>query len=306
MTIRHLRIFVEVADTGKMSTAAEHCYLSQPTVSQAIKELEEHYQVKLFERLSKKLFITEEGKMLLNYARQVLRQFDELESSLLLKGRKRRLRLGASVTVGNCLLPGIVENLKEKRPETEIYTCVNNTAFLEEELLRAELDVGVIEGRIQSPELISIPIVKDYLVLACGKRHPFYEKEELELSELEGQPFIMREGGSGTRELFENFLEKRHVGITVCGDYASSEAMKESVMKNGCLAVISIRLLMNEIENGNIKAFRSDHAEWDRSFKLVYHKDKFISEDIQVLENILHTYREPVLPKGKHTGVLRT
>ncbi|QNM05098.1 LysR family transcriptional regulator [Qiania dongpingensis] len=306
MTIRHLKIFVEVADTGKMSAAAERCFISQPTVSQTIRELEEHYQVKLFERLSKRLFITEEGKMLLTYARQVIRQFDELEAAMFLTGRKRLLKLGASVTVGNCLLSGILEALKKERPETEVYTCVNNTAFVEEQLLKAELDVGVLEGRVKSPELVSIPMIQDYLVLACGKEHPFFGRKELTLQDLHGQQFLMREGGSGTRALFESFLESRHVNIRICGECASSEAMKEAVMKNGCLAVLSIRLILEEIEQGSIGAFGSSTREWDRSFKIVYHKNKFIGEDLKALEKILHTYREPELPPGKYVGILQT
>lgn len=306
MTLRHLKIFVEVADSGTMSAAAERCFISQPTVSQAVRELEEHYQVRLFERLSKHLYITEEGRMLLSYARQVLRQFDELEAAMVLKGRKRIFRLGASVTVGNCLLPGVVEDFKEGRPETQIYTCINNTAFLEEQLLKAELDAGILEGRVKSPDLKAIPIIKDYLVLACGRKHSFYGRKEICLSDLEGQHFMMRESGSGTRALFEQFLESRHVSINVCGECTSSDAIKEAVMRNNYLAVLSVRLLQEEITNGDITIFKSGHAEWDRSFKLVYHKDKFVSEDIRTLEQILHTYREPEFSGERQSGILRT
>lgn len=93
MTIRHLKIFIAVAETGKMSTAAAQYYISQPTVSQAIKELEEHYGVLLFERISKKLYITEAGKNLFTYARMVVSQFDELEDNML-KGFSEKLRIG--------------------------------------------------------------------------------------------------------------------------------------------------------------------------------------------------------------------
>ena len=94
MTIRHLKIFIAVADTGKMSAAAEKLYITQPSVSQAVRELEEHYQTLLFERLSKKLFITEAGKRLYSYARPVVAQFDLIEENMVQESRIQRLRIG--------------------------------------------------------------------------------------------------------------------------------------------------------------------------------------------------------------------
>ena len=129
MTIRHLTIFVAVADQSSMSAAAASLYLSQPTVSQAIRELEKHYNGLLFERLGKKLYLTERGR-----------------------------------------------------------------------LLRAELDVGIVEGEILSPDLTVLPIIDDCLILAVGKYHPFYHRNCIQVRDLAGETFTMRERGSGTRQ----------------------------------------------------------------------------------------------------------
>ena len=117
MTIRHLKIFLKVAETGNMSLAAKQLYLSQPTVSQAIRELEEHYDTQLFERLSKRLFITDAGKELLLYSRQVLHDFDKLEQGMVSATHHETLRIGASVTVGTCLLPFFLQDLKKEHPQ---------------------------------------------------------------------------------------------------------------------------------------------------------------------------------------------
>ena len=177
MTIRHLRIFIEVVDSGKMSTAASRLFISQPTVSQAIKELEEHYGGLLFERLSKKLYITEKGQRLLSYARNVVKQFDDMEEMMIQDSHVKKIKIGATNTVGNCILGDVINAFKEINPQTEIYSYVNNTKNIEEKLLRSELDIAIIEGRVKSPDLISIPELNDFLVLICSARHPLLRKD---------------------------------------------------------------------------------------------------------------------------------
>src|SRR5699024_1118773 len=105
LTIRHLRIFVAVATKGKMCDAADQLFLSQPTVSQAIKELEEHYEVLLFERLGKKLHITDSGKKLLLYSQKILTEFDNIEKRMLEMSSIKKINIGATITIGNCILP---------------------------------------------------------------------------------------------------------------------------------------------------------------------------------------------------------
>ena len=114
MTIRHLTVFVAVAEQGSMSAAAKHLYLSQPTVSQAIRELEAHYNGLLFERLGKKLYLTERGKLLLPHAREMIRQFQQLEELMQNQGQSSTLKLGSTLTVGTCLTPSIILDLQKK------------------------------------------------------------------------------------------------------------------------------------------------------------------------------------------------
>ena len=115
MTIRHLKIFIAVAETGKMSLAAKKLYLAQPTISQAIHELEEHYHTQLFDRLSKRLYITDAGQELLSLARNAVRSFDDLELRMENYTRTEHFRIGATVTVGSCLLPSLLEDFRERR-----------------------------------------------------------------------------------------------------------------------------------------------------------------------------------------------
>jgi DNA-binding transcriptional LysR family regulator len=291
MTIRHLKIFNEVAQSGKMSIAAAKFYVSQPTVSQAIKELEEHYGVLLFERLSKKLYITEKGRQLLSYSRQVVEQFDFLESKMLETTGCQKLKVGSTITVGSCLINDILNSYQELNHEVEIYSYVNNTQNVEEKILNSELDVGLVEGRVKSPDLVSIPAVDDYLVLVCSADHPFAKKKSFISKDLTGEKFVMREEGSGTRELFENYLKEQGVSINVSMVANCPTAMIRSVIDNQRLAVLSIRLVKEQVKNGSIVVIKNRDTTWNRSFSIVYHKNKFVSKHMEEFVDLVKKYK---------------
>ena len=296
MTIRHLKIFIAVAETGKMSLAAQKLYLTQPTVSQAIRELEEHYETRLFDRLSRRLYITEPGQHLLKMAKAAVHSFDELERQMQSETKTEHFRIGATVTIGSCMLPGLLENFRKLRPQTDTFSYIGNTQTVEEKLLRSELDVGIVEGVIRSPELVSLPLVEDYLVLACSAEHPFASRNTFSPSDLEGLDFVMRESGSGTRALFDEYLHRNHISIHECIEAPFPEGMKHAVLANRCLAVISVRLIEDEIRKGTIHMLQDPENIWDRTFKLVYHKDKFISDSILTLKELLGSYKKPEIP----------
>lgn len=289
MTIRHLKIFLAVAETGKMSRAAQKLYITQPSVSQAIRELEEYYQVLLFERISKRLHITEHGQRLYGYARQAVAQFDLLEENMK-KNVKEKLRIGATVSVCKGVLPCLVYQFRKEYPDIEIYSCEGNSRAIEQKLLNMELDVGIIEGKVKSRELISIPMIDDFMVLACGQQHPFANKEILHVEELQGEEFAMRERGSGSRELFEEYLQRHHIRIKTVFEENTPEALISAVKIVGCLSVLSVRLIEQEIRRKEICIFQQAEKEWNRCFSFVYHKDKFVTKGMKAMEEITRAY----------------
>lgn len=303
MTIRHLKIFIAVAETGKMSTAAAKCYISEPTVSQAIRELEDHYGVLLFERISKKLYITEAGKNLLSYARMVVNQFDELEDNML-KGFSEKLRIGATITVGSCIIPKLIDKYQKVKPEVESYVYVNNTKAIEEKLLKSELDIGIVEGKIKSKDLVVIPVINDYLVIVCNKKHRFYGCKNIYVNDLEKEPFVLREEGSGTRELFENYISKCGIRLNVKWEVSCPDTIKKAVITNNCLTAISARLIEEEAKNGLLYVIKSNGHALDRSFSVVYYKNKFVNDNMKSLMNILGKYKGKDILSGISTGNL--
>lgn len=319
MTIRHLKIFIAVAEYESMSAAANRLYLTQPTVSQAIRDLETHYQVHLFERLHKKLFITEEGKQLLELARMAVGSFDSLELSMQRFQERLSLRIGSSLTVGTCLMSSVISDLEAACPKMDIYSFVSNTAEIEQKLLRKELDAAVVEGTIESPKLATIPIVEDSLVLVCGKNHDFYNEDVVYTSELEGRKFAVREKGSGTRKLFEQYLSAHNIHIQTSWEANCPRTILNAVIHNNALAVISQRLLKHEIRHRSVKIFHYETGEWNRFFKLVYLKkgaenaektdrssiSGYLSPCLENLRTVLERYRTLTQPQEFPACILK-
>ncbi|HHY90320.1 MAG TPA: LysR family transcriptional regulator, partial [Clostridiales bacterium] len=154
MTLRHLKIFITVCDAGSMTAAAKKLYITQPSVSQAIAELEAHYHTRLFERLGRQLYITEAGKKLLSYARHILSLMEQAERELNDLSSSGTLRLGASMTIGTYLLSDMIKSFLSICPEVQILTTVDNTKVIEEMILSDQLDLALVEGPTHSADIV--------------------------------------------------------------------------------------------------------------------------------------------------------
>lgn len=294
MTIRHLQIFIAVADTGTMSLAAKQLYISQPTVSQVISEMESSYGVRLFERLSRRLYITDAGKQLLKYARHIVASFEEMERGLHDASEHPILRIGATITVGSCILTGIIRRFETKCPQIQVQAYVDNTRSIEKMILESELDLALVEGVVSEEDIVAQPMIDDELVLVCGMQHPFAQKQSCFAEELRGQAFILREEGSGTRARFEGYLNAHGVEIFPKWVCHSSDSILKAVEGGQGLSVLSKLLAEPSIQAGKMHQIHLSDARLTRSFSLIYHKNKFLSEPLlQLIKEI---------PQTAHTG----
>lgn len=281
MTIRHLKIFIAVATCGKMRQAAEMLYISQPAVSQAIKELETYYNIKLFERLTQKLYLTEEGAKLLNHARHVVDSFDHLDLMMKKQGESPKLRIGGSVSVGTYLLNDVMDQMECAVKDLEFKVIVDNTSTIEDLIKTSQLDVAVVEGVIACDELIKLPIYEDELVIIVGKGHSLYSKERVTLSQLKNEVWISREEGSVNRNQYEQLLMERNYTIKHKWICTNTETIKQTVARGRGLAIISKMLIQKEISEGLLRILPIDDLHVTRNIKLIYHRDKFISPLLQ-------------------------
>jgi LysR family transcriptional regulator, transcriptional activator of the cysJI operon len=191
MNLRHLKIFVAVCEHDSLTSAARSLYLSQPSVSQSISELEKFYGVRLFERLNHRLRLTLAGERLLSYARHVLNLTEQVKKELSEFGTAGTLRIGASLTIGAYLLPELASAFSQKMPSVDIFTVVDNTDVIEQMILQDSLDVGLVEGPVHSSDIIEKKIKTDQLVLIAAPQNPICKKEELTVADLSNLKFMV-------------------------------------------------------------------------------------------------------------------
>lgn len=276
MTIRHLRILIAVADCGTMHRAAAELYISQPSVSQAIREIEQNYHVRLFERLSKRLYITESGQEMLSYARHIVSAFDHMEETMRRAESAPKLRVGGSVTVGTVLLDDWVTALEAQIPDVDVRVTVDNTTAIEAGICKSELDLAVVEGVVQSDEIISRLVCRDEIVMVVSGTHP-YAGKQISMQMLHGQPLISREQGSADRNQFERLMAENHIQMEKKWCCTNTEAIKRAVIAGKGIAILSKRLVEQEVQQGQMQILRIDNVRVERDFKLIYHKNKFIT-----------------------------
>ena len=281
MTIRHLQIFVAVADCGKMRAAAERLHISQPSVSQAVRELESYYNIKLFERLSQRIYITETGKKLLPYARHIIDSFETMEGFINDTSSGNVIRVGGSVSVGTRLLPPMIKSLENEVPDVDVCVIVDNTAAIEGKIQRSELDIAVVEGIVRSDELVKKDIYDDELVLVVGPEHELFNHPGIKLKELTKHALISRESGSVERNQFEQFLLEHDIKMKNKWSCSNTETIKKAVLNGEGIAILSRMVIEKEIAAREVRVLNVENTRMKRKIKLIYHKNKYISQSMK-------------------------
>jgi LysR family transcriptional regulator, low CO2-responsive transcriptional regulator len=254
VTLRQLRTFKAVADLKSFSLAAGRLRLSQPSVSYQVKELEEALGLPLFDRLGKRVQLTEAGTVVYAYARRTMDLLDEAALALEeMRGIKRgRLRVGASTTVGIYLLPAALGAFKKLHPGLVISLEIGTRDRVQEQVLNNELDLAVVGPAMKDPELASIPFMSDELVVVAPAGHRLAAQESLGLKDLAGEPFVMREPASGSRWSLEKAARKAGAKLKVAMELGSNGAIKHAVESGLGLAVISRYACALELASGRL------------------------------------------------------
>lgn len=293
-TLRQLKTFIAAAEYKKMSEAAKQLYISQPTVSQIISDLEKEYEVKLFERFPRELKITPAGELLLDSAREIVSIHEKLEENMKSVADKRHLRVGATLTIGNTVMAGIMKKMGEVYPDIEPRMTVDNTRHLEELMMSGELDAALVEGTITRAEIVTMPVMVDTLYLICGKSHPFAEKKLVTIEELRGQNFIMRERGSGTRASLEEILTAHHVPVKTIWECNGSKAIIDAVRHGLGLGFISERCVSEYIERGEIFRIPVEGVSTKRYFYFCYRRNHLMTTQMKDLMKIIRMHPDAI------------
>jgi DNA-binding transcriptional LysR family regulator len=249
LNLHQVRIFTTVVESRTFSAAAEVLSVSQPALSKAVQELETQLGMTLLVRTRRGVKLTREGEVLYAHARQLFAVERAAESALdELKGLLRgHLFVGASSTIGIYMLPALLGTYHHRYPQIELFLDIGNTQQIVEHLLEHQLDVAFAEGPINEPSLMVIPWQEDELVVIAAPDHPLTRKSSLTVYALADTPLIVRESGSGTREVGMAALAEHGVYPPIAMELASTEAVKQAVSARLGIAVVSTATIQMEI-----------------------------------------------------------
>lgn len=289
MTIRDMQIFIEVAKTSSMTAASKNLYISQSTVSQAILSIEHQYDVLLFDRLTKRLLITKQGTVLLEYCRQILELHRRMEYELQYASEKS-IRIGATlISLTSILMNEIWGNYHRACPDIRTQICVEESQILLYKLQNSELDIAVVEDPPSRPDLVYHQFAEDSFVLICGRKSEFFGRTELELEELQGRRLIMRERGNPTRDLFEQNLTERNLRLDI-ESYWNIDVIKTEVSANRGESILASRLAAPEIQCGLLHTVPIRDFSLKRYFYAVHHKSlhmtPYVDKFLRVCQSI--------------------
>lgn len=277
MTVRHLRIFVAVYQEGSITKASASLHLAQPSVSLAIRELEEYYGVRLFDRMSRRIYVTDMGREFYNYAIHIVSLFEEMEQKIRNWDTVGTLRVGSSVTIGNVILPSLVQRFQKEHPQIDVHVSIYNSNTLEQCILDNRIDFALVEGDSSHPQITQLPFMEDRLCLICGKNDPLADQESVMLRDLEKRSFLLREIGSAGRELFDSVMLMNHFPVEPVWESVSTQAIITAVAKGLGISVLPQLLVKDAIDQGEVLEKRVEDASFTRKFSVIYHKNKYLS-----------------------------
>jgi len=274
LNLRQLEVFVATARAGSTRAAADHVARSQSAASAGLAELEQCLGVELFDRVRRHLALNENGRALLPLAASLLDQAAELEH--LFSGEHAApLRLAASLTIGEYLLPDLLARWKLEHPLSPVQLLIGNTSEVIAAVAAFEVDIGFIEGSQTHPQLIVRPWLSDELVIVASPGDPLAGRA-VSLGQLRGATWALREPGSGTREAADRWLLERVGSLKVGFELGSPEAIKRLVATGSALGCLSREAVARELEQGILVELATRLPRATRRLAMVLHRDKHL------------------------------
>lgn len=276
-TLRQLEVFLATASHCNISRAAEQLFMTQSAASNALKGIEQHYDMKLFDRIGKRLQLNDQGKLVRPQAEALLAQARELELTLRQQAENGLLQVGATMTIGNYLAVDLVAEYGRLHPDSQIKLQVENTESITAKVLNFELDIGLIEGELNHPELDVIPWQDDELIVFCAPDHPLAFIQNINDEHLLQAQWVLREKGSGTRQTFDRAMHGLLPQLGISLELQHTEAIKravESKLGIGCLSKVA---LYDAFAKGRLLPLKTPTRNFDRQFYFIIHRQKYRS-----------------------------
>lgn len=280
-SFRQLEVFLAAAHFQNITRAAESLAMSQSAASSALKELENQFDIQLFDRVGKRLQLNELGRLYRPKVEAVLAQATELEQAFSKHTEVGALKVGATLTIGNYLAVGVMAQYMNTPTQPRVSLEVANTSTIARRVKDFELDIGLIEGELQSSELEVLPWRGDQLVVFCSPTHPLAAKKELSDADLRDATWVMREQGSGTRQSFERGMHGLLPDLNVLLELEHTEAIKRAVEADLGIGCLSEVVLADAFKRGSLVPLSTPkNRNFERQFYFILHKQKYRSAGI--------------------------
>lgn len=274
ITLRQLDVFAEVLKSGSTTQASQMLALSQSAVSAALTDLENQLGVKLFDRVGKRLVVNEHGRLL--YPRVVALLDQALEIEQLFHEDKGAIRVYASSTIGNYILPAVIARYRKSWPDLPLEMKVGNSQDVINAVADFRVDVGLIEGPCHSAEIIAEPWLEDELVVFAAPDSPLAH-QPVTLAALAAAPWILREKGSGTREIVDYLLLAHLPQFHLEMELGNSEAIKHAVRHGLGISCLSRRVIAEQLQSGSLVEVRAPLPRLVRTLWRIHHRQKHLS-----------------------------
>lgn len=285
MADRRLQVFYTVAKQLSFTKAAELLFMTQPAVTFQVKQLEEHFNSRLFERAHGRIALTPAGELVMDYAERIIGLSHEMETRVSeLTGKiSGPLLIGASTTIAEYMLPRLLGEFKRLHPDTQARLTVANSETIEHKVAEHTLDLGLIEAPSHNPNLITRVCCEDDLVVICAPQSALSKRDTVTPQEVARGPYISRETGSGTRECIDDFFKQNSVSldeVNLSMELGSREAIKGAVAAGLGVAIVSTTTVSKEVRLGELVTVPLD-PPLRRQLSLVYPPEKFRSKLLQ-------------------------
>ncbi len=282
MDLWQLCVFQKVVELRGFSKAAEVIRLSQPTVSSHVKDLENHFDCKLIDRIDKQALPTREGEILYRYATRLLKLRDEMESAMAeFQGRMRgRLVIGGSTIPAGFILPPIIGGFRKKFPEIIVSLVVGDTKKIVGDILGSSLELGVVGAKTPQKNITQEKLIEDDMRLITSQDHKWAKKTRVDVESLLSEPFIVRESGSGTLKSIRNSLTEKGVNpgeLNIVAELGSTTAVIQGIKSKLGVSILSPIAVADELRMGALKAVEIEGLNLKRNFYLTTHKERTAS-----------------------------
>jgi DNA-binding transcriptional LysR family regulator len=294
MADRRLQVFHTVARLLSFTKAAEHLHMTQPAVTFQVRQLEEHFNTRMFDRTHNRISLTDAGQVVLEYADKIFEQYGQMESAVkeMTGEMNGSLTIGASTTIAEYMLPSLLGDFKEKYPEIKVNLKVSNSDGIVSMVENNTIDLGVVEAPVNNKNLLVEACRTDQLVAIAPPNHPLSKRKSVKMEDVLNYAFICREEGSGTREVISEYVGRVDTtgnGLNVSMELGSPEAVKGAVEAGMGISVVSKATIQKELRLKTLVAIPLT-PPLERPFSFVHQKQKFRHQVIDKLLDFARSY----------------